>query len=299
MKKHFLLLIFIFVSVISGNIKTDGTSTDYKNKIEQWVRLWETYDTHLADNIFSKDFTCYIPSYSQITNFANYKKEILAAKKLTLSSKISIDDLIIENNKVVGRFTAKVKMKSQGLMYINTWIIIFHFEDGKIKKKWWHMDLNGVMQQLGMKPKTRNTFSWSENLVKSGSHVNPEISKSLNLKLINEFNKNNEASLNNIFTVNYILHDPVWNTQQSGIDSFTKWCRKIMRPLIYQSKFVIEDTITEKDKLAVRWRLNSKLQIKNNKTSITGIFIHRIYDNKVSETWVRYDLAGLDHQKKQ
>jgi len=68
-------------------------------------------------------------------------------------------------------------------------------------------------------------------------------------------------------------------------------------------KYTIDDTISEKDKLAVSWTVTGThrgeflgLPPTNKRVNITGITIHQIADGKILESTAIWDAVGLLQQ---
>jgi steroid delta-isomerase-like uncharacterized protein len=68
-------------------------------------------------------------------------------------------------------------------------------------------------------------------------------------------------------------------------------------------KFVVDDTVSEKDKLVVAWTLTGThretflgIAATNKKVSVSGITINQIADGKILESTVVWDAVGLLQQ---
>ena len=65
-------------------------------------------------------------------------------------------------------------------------------------------------------------------------------------------------------------------------------------------QFVIDDALVDGDRVAVRWHNNGThkgdflgVPASNNPVGITGMFIARVQDGQVAETWDEWDAATL------
>ena len=86
----------------------------------------------------------------------------------------------------------------------------------------------------------------------------------------------------------------------SGPDAFRHYYSNVIRSVVPDARYEVDDMIAEGDKVVVRWRLlgthkGNFLDISPTGRWVTlkGIAIYRLEDSKVTERWVVTDLHGL------
>ena len=285
----------LFCSGVSAQTEANKTI------IERWVEMWETADLAIADEIFAADFVAHIPHYPQASDLEGYQGEIVKNPTLVPDFDATIEDLIAEDDKVVGRFTAVGTMQPFNMPYTNTWIIIFRFVDGKIVEEWWEFDLLGVQQQMGVLPPTRETYTWGEPLAVTGAPGDPETNKASVQRMIDEvMNQYNMAVIDELFASDYVMHDPAWPAPVIGPEGFKQWAGAMLEPFFSDSKIAANEIIGEGDKVVVRWAWSGVhtgeflgIPPTGRQIAVTGISIHRFADGQFAESWVSYDALGM------
>jgi len=86
----------------------------------------------------------------------------------------------------------------------------------------------------------------------------------------------------------------------SGPEAFRNYYSNIIRSVLPDARYEVDDLIAEADKVVVRWRLLGTHKGKFNNIAPTGKFItlrgiavYRLEDSKLIERWVVTDLHGL------
>ena len=86
----------------------------------------------------------------------------------------------------------------------------------------------------------------------------------------------------------------------SGPEAFRNYYSNVIRSVVPDARYEVDDMIAEGDKVVVRWRLlgthkGNFLDISPTGRWVTlkGIAIYRLEDSKVTERWVVTDLHGL------
>ena len=86
----------------------------------------------------------------------------------------------------------------------------------------------------------------------------------------------------------------------SGPEAFRNYYSNVIRSVLPDARYEVDDMIAEGDKVVVRWRLlgthkGDFLDISPTGRWVTlkGIAIYRLEDSKVTERWVVTDLHGL------
>ena len=133
-----------------------------KNKeliIREVEGIYNAKDISVADQIYSPDFVKHTPNAPRAVTFAQLKKDVAEIYEAFPDLNLNIDDLIAEGDKVAMRWTlsATHKKEWQGILATGKKIVvtgncIFRVKDGKIVEHWEHMNLLGLLQQLGVIP---------------------------------------------------------------------------------------------------------------------------------------------------
>jgi len=115
----------------------------------------------IMDELYAPDFEYYGPSNAEPRNLEECK-QFLVPIFTALQPKHTLDDFILEGDKVVTRETLYATHKEELFGIPPTgkdieWsaIAIYQIEDSKIKKIWVDSDMLGIMQQLGMELKPK------------------------------------------------------------------------------------------------------------------------------------------------
>ena len=92
----------------------------------------------------------------------------------------------------------------------------------------------------------------------------------------------------------------------SGPEAFRNYYSNVIRSVVPDARYEVDDMIAEGDKVVVRWRLlgthkGNFLDISPTGRWVTlkGIAIYRLEDSKVTERWVVTDLHGLLQELKE
>jgi len=98
------------------------------------------------------------------------------------------------------------------------------------------------------------------------------------------------------------LNDPTLSGAAVGPEAYKKQVERFVAGFP-DLRFVVDDTISEKDKLVVAWTINGthrgeflNVEPTNKKISFSGITINQISDGKIIESQVMWDIYGLFQQ---
>jgi len=297
--------------VLAGSFQAAFADTEAnKAAIERWLEIWNTGDLTIADEVFAADFVNHDPSVPDVINLDGLKGLVVMSRIATPDLRITIEDMIAEGDKVVARLSAIGTHKGDfmgipptGVQITNTRMITFRIADGKIVETWENYDMLGVLQQLGVMPPSRETFTWSEPSTVTGDPGDPETNKTIVQRMIDEvMNNQNMAVIDELFAADYVMHDPAWPMEVKGPDGFKQWAGAMLEPFFSNSGITGEVT-AEGDKVAVLWSWSGThtgefmgFSPTGNQIAITGTSIHRFADGKFVESWASYDMMGFMQQ---
>jgi steroid delta-isomerase-like uncharacterized protein len=122
-------------------------------------------------------------------------------------------------------------------------------------------------------------------------------------RLVEEFfNAGDATRAAELYTNDYVRHDPGTPDAVKGIDAITQ-VLTTYRTAFPDLHFVIEDMIGEGDKVVTRWTVTGTHQgdlqgiaPTGNKVELTGISLYRLADGKVAEEWTNWDTGGMMKQ---
>jgi steroid delta-isomerase-like uncharacterized protein len=132
------------------------------------ARRWmeEGFNAHnvgVMDELFTADFVEHVP-FAPPLGREEAKQGLMAAFTALPDTRITIDDMIAEGDKVVVRFTSRAThqgdlmgIPATGKPVTTTTITILRFAQGQIAEDWVETDMLGMMRQLGAIPTPGHT----------------------------------------------------------------------------------------------------------------------------------------------
>jgi steroid delta-isomerase-like uncharacterized protein len=147
-----------------------------------------------------------------------------------------------------------------------------------------------LLQQVGRQRRRRDSMSVEEN-------------RALIQRFVEEaFNRGNLGVVDEIYAPDYVGHTaglPEQTPGPEGVKEFVRLYRRAFPDL----HTIIEDIVTEGDRVAYRWTAVGTHQGElmgvppsSNRVELTGITIERIVGGKVVETWNNFDQLGMMRQ---
>lgn len=120
-------------------------------------------------------------------------------------------------------------------------------------------------------------------------------------KMLDVIEQGTVAEIENIFAPNWVNHDPSLPPMQ-GLEG-AKMLVGLWSGGLSKTKVTIEDSVTEGDRVAVRFRImgtNSGemmgIPATGRLINVTATGIFRVVDGKVTDNWVNFDALGLMQQ---
>jgi len=273
--------------------------------------FWNTGNMAIADEVYSTDFVNHDPTALDVVDLESYKGFAAATRAGMPDFHVTPEVIAAEGDKVASCWTATgtqtgelVGIPPTGIQARWTGITIYHIDGGKVVEAWWSKDVAGLLEQLGVMPPTRVSYTWGGSSGVTGDPGDPETNKAIVQRMIDEvMNQQNLAVVDELFASDYLMHDPAWPTEVKGPEGFKQWAGAMLDPYFSDSRIVIEEMITEGDKVAVRWTWSAThtgefmgIPPTGRQTTIAGISIHRFADSKFVESWVNYDILGMMQQ---
>jgi steroid delta-isomerase-like uncharacterized protein len=126
-----------------------------------WDGKWNTRDTGILDELMAPDVV-YHGTSMEMNGIEEYKQVYQSFLSAFHDTKLTIDSLIAEGDKVMTRVTCSVVHKGElegipptGKTLTISLFTVFRLVDGKIVEEWEIIDELGMMMQLGMELKPK------------------------------------------------------------------------------------------------------------------------------------------------
>ena len=121
--------------------------------------LWDKGELPVADEIIAADFVDHDPVSGQRSGLDGYKEMVGAFRAAFPDLRVKNEDVIVEGDKVVARWTARgthrgalMNIPPTGRQVTLKGVDILRIEGGKIAERWGEFDALGMLQQLGVVP---------------------------------------------------------------------------------------------------------------------------------------------------
>ena len=129
-----------------------------KQHYEQYIKEFlQDGDESAADKYIDSNVVTHDGMPGQAPGLEGVKQTFQALRSAFPDMTIDIQDIIAEDDKVVGRFVVSgtntgsfMGMPATGEQFTYDEIVIVRFKEGKIVEHWAEMDSLGMMQQLGI-----------------------------------------------------------------------------------------------------------------------------------------------------
>lgn len=116
------------------------------------------------------------------------------------------------------------------------------------------------------------------------------------------WNKRRLEVLSELVSPSHALHGPNFSGSSVGPEAYKRQVALFLAGFP-DLRWTIEETITEKDKVAVVWSFTGThkgeymgVSATNKKVSIDGITVHEIANGKIMDSYVNWDTWGLMQQ---
>jgi len=130
-----------------------------------------------------------------------------------------------------------------------------------------------------------------------------EVNKVLARRFLQEaFNEGNLGVADEIFTSDYVLHDPTVPEEMRGPEG-VKLFVQMYRSAYPDTHITVEDQIAEGDEVVTRWTGRGTHQGElfgippsGNQVEVSGITISRFSGGRIAEDWTNYDALSMMQQ---
>jgi predicted ester cyclase len=260
----------------------------------------------LANEIYTPGavlHTPQVPGLPPVTDLAS----MIAANPpgMVEDFQLVLEDVFVAGDRAVGRFTASAKWAlgvPAPMPYVNPWIVIFRFENGRIAEEWWEFDLLGTLEQVGFLSMTRPAYGWSAPSAVTGEPGIPQQNASLARRAVQFVNTGNTVLADHVLSPLYVNHDPAFPmaTDRSGLEHTIV---DVVRAAFPDVRLTIDDLVASGDRVAVRFTFRGThlgafagIPATGRRVEFTNNTIYRIADRQIVEGWSVWDAASLLQQ---
>lgn len=144
------------IGLVAAQPETRASRAEKEAIVREYLKAWDAGDPALFERLLAPEFADYM--YGQ-----RRSREALihqAADKTYTSRRNTIEDTIVEGDKVVVRISSQFTHAETGKQVKRTGIIIVRVADGKITEGWGEHDRLGGLQQLGVLPQGQELAQW-------------------------------------------------------------------------------------------------------------------------------------------
>jgi steroid delta-isomerase-like uncharacterized protein len=263
------------------------------------------------DEVYAADFVNHDPAAPDVRDLDGLKGYAATVFAGMPDFHVTSQDMVAEGDKVVSRWTATATQTGEllgipptGNQVTWTGISIYRLADGKVRETWWSKDVAGMLEQLGVMPPTRGSYTWGEPLEVTGDPGDPEVNRAIIQRIVDEvMNQQNMGVVDECFTADYLMHDPAsWPMEVKGPEGFKQWAGMMLEPY-FSDSHTSAALIAEGDEVAVHWTWTGThtgefmgIPPTGRHIAIKGITIHRFANGKLVESWASYDMMGMIQQ---
>ena len=136
------------------------TTEENKTIVKRWIdEVWCKHNIIAVDEFLADNFVFDWAPPGVPSDIEGYKKAVTMLLTAFSDLKITVEDIIAEENKVAVRWIGDathqgkfMRIEPTAKKVVMTGVSFVYIMDGKILEEWSEMDLLGVMQQLGLYP---------------------------------------------------------------------------------------------------------------------------------------------------
>jgi len=217
-----------------------------------------------------------------------------------------IDDVIIEGDKVVLRYTFIGKhdgdylgIASTGKEVTATGIRFSRVAGGKLQETWNYIDKLSILVQLDwwVPPKHwQLAFTWGEAVEPIVvTQSDPDENKTIARRGLEElWNTGDLTIADEVYAIDFVNHE-ITHRQYHDLESYKTYVT-VIHHVMYDFKVAIEDLIADGDEVAIRWKVSGKEKETVNAYAWGGITIFRFFNHKIVEAWWSRDALGIAQQ---
>lgn len=217
-----------------------------------------------------------------------------------------IDDLVIENEKAVLRYSFRGKHKGNymgieptGKKVIATGMRFYRFGGDKIQEVWDYLDRLSILVQIGWWVPPEEwilAFGWEES-------KEPEVARrddiDKNKEIVRRgleelWNSGDLTVADDVYGVDFANHE-VTHKQFHDLESYKRYVSSI-NSIMPDFQVSIDDIIGRGDRVATRWKVEGTETETGNSYGWSGVTIFRLSNCKIVEAWWGRDALSVAMQ---
>jgi steroid delta-isomerase-like uncharacterized protein len=267
--------------------------------------MWNRGDLEAADEIMSRSYVLH-EAADETEGIEAFKMLVKDFRTAFPSANFDIDDLIVEGDKAVVRYTFSGKhdgdylgIASTGKEVTATGIRFSRVAEGKIQETWNYLDKLSILVQLGwwVPPESwQLAYTWGEPIEsKIAESGGPDKNKARAQRGLEElWNTGDIAIVDEVYSDNFINHE-ITHRQFSDLESYKKYV-SVIHHIVRDFRVVIHDLIAEGEEVAVHWDVSGRDKTNGNEYAWGGITIFRFSDHNIAEAWWSRDALAIAQQ---
>lgn len=101
-----------------------------------WDEIWRDGDVEAIDELFTEPLVRHTGSGTETTTRAAYKARIAEFQRVLSRVTTTIDDRVVDGDKVWTRATSRGINRETGELTVLTWLLVQRIEHGRIAEQW-------------------------------------------------------------------------------------------------------------------------------------------------------------------
>jgi steroid delta-isomerase-like uncharacterized protein len=282
-----------------------------------WEEAFNARNLDVTDEVYAPSFVYEAPGFELAPGPEGVKEALRMQFSALPDTRLTVDELFAEGDKVVTRFTTRGTHTGEGGFFgipptgkrvATSGITISRLADGKIVEAWTQADALGMLQQMGVIPAPvpaagapqPPTSTPSSRAAISGSAASPEANKAVVRRYIEEV-----LSIGK-FELMDELFAPDYTSDAFGPPTGREEFRQAlaaMRAAMSGLRVTIEDIVAEGDMVGVRFRTSGThtgefrgMPPTGKSYDIGGIVTYRLAGGRIAEDRPLYDQLGMLQQ---
>ncbi len=244
----------------------------------------------LADELFSADYVFRAASFPELRGREARKEFDKIHRNAFPDRRFTIDELVAEGDKVVGRWTLTGTHRGEwagvaatGKKVSVSGISTFRVRNGRVTDEFVQWDALGFMQQVGAVP------------------ASTEANKALVRRYVEEIlNQGNLALVDELLSADYVFRAP--NIPEQGREARKQFLES-HRNAFPDRHFTVDELFAESEKGVVRWSLTGThlgtwagVAPSGKKVAVSGTTTFRVTNGMIAEESAQWDALGFMQQ---
>ncbi|TFV64270.1 hypothetical protein E4P41_01570 [Geodermatophilus sp. DF01-2] len=101
-----------------------------------WDELWTRRDLDVIDELFAEEYVRHSSAGTKVFRRDELKKEVRAAWRLLHDAATTVDDQVVDGDRVWTRATTAGVNLDTGAPSLLTWLVVHRLENGRLVESW-------------------------------------------------------------------------------------------------------------------------------------------------------------------